>query len=117
MPGAKEDVCDVQVSLHLPENKSVKGVLELIRVHVFASSFVPENPNELALRLKDNRVEPQRHTTRFGQKKSVFLVNKQLGDEYCYILARRDQSAFVGNTLERPQVLLKRTEVRETSFE
>ena len=67
--------------MHLPENKNVEGVLDMIRVHVFASSFLPTRADNLARSLQQNKLEPIRHTTKFGQKKSIFLVNKQLGDE------------------------------------
>ena len=48
--------------------------------------------------------------------KSSYLSNKQLGDELCYVLQRQEQPKFMGNTLEKPQLLLKKTEVRETTF-
>lgn len=42
------------------------------------------------------------------------LNGKKLGDENNYILNRETQKQFIGNSLERPGVLLKRTEIRET---
>jgi hypothetical protein len=44
----------------------------------------------------------------------VFLNNKTLGDEICYVLERRNQKKFIGNTLEKPNILLKKTFVRDT---
>jgi CHAT domain-containing protein len=40
-----------------------------------------------------------------------------LGDEICYVYERKNQKKFVGNTLEKPGILLKRTFVRDTNFD
>jgi len=45
------------------------------------------------------------------------MNNKVLGDEACYVIDRMNQPQFIGNTLEKPQILLKRTEVCDTQFE
>lgn len=50
-------------------------------------------------------------------KKSVFLNNKQLGDEVCYVIDRKNQKKYIGNTLEKPGILLKKTFNRDTQFE
>lgn len=40
-----------------------------------------------------------------------------MGDEICYVYERKNQKKYVGNTLEKPNILLKRTFVRDTEFD
>ncbi len=35
----------------------------------------------------------------------------------CYVIDRKNQKKFIGNTLEKPNILLKRTFVRDTNFD
>ena len=52
-----------------------------------------------------------------SQWKNAYLSNRKLGDEYRYVFERKYLKRFAGNSLIRPQVLLKRMKVRETTFE
>ena len=45
------------------------------------------------------------------------MSNKKLGDEYCYVLDRKNHTRYIGNTLEKPYILLKSTEIRETNWD
>ena len=67
--------------------------------------------------MKNAAITQQISPVSFGLKKSTVLNNKTLGDETCYIIDRKDKPKFIGNTLEKPQILLKRTEVRDTNFD
>lgn len=59
---------------------------------------------------------------KFANTKSLYFSNKLLGDEICYILNRKNQCkkkdgySMLGNTLEKPPLLLKRTMNQDTSF-
>jgi len=44
------------------------------------------------------------------------MSSKTLGDEYRYVLDRKKQTVYVGNTLDKPQLLLKRSQIRETTL-
>ena len=39
---------------------------------------------------------------------NVYLSNKEISDEHRYVLNRKNLERYVGNTLEKPQILLKR---------
>lgn len=39
-----------------------------------------------------------------------------MGDEYKYVLERKKQTRYVGNTLDKPQLLLKRTFLEDTNL-
>ena len=41
-------------------------------------------------------------------KENYYFSNKMLGEELIYVLQRRNQSEFMGNTLDKPSMLLKR---------
>jgi hypothetical protein len=66
---------------------------------------------EFAKSAQDNQVFP------FKKWDNIYLSNKKLGDEYRYVFNRRNAKRFIGNTLERPQLVLKRLKVRETNFD
>lgn len=55
-------------------------------------------------------------TTKLALKDNIssYLNDKELSDEHCYILNRQKEDKFIGNNLERPRVLLKRTFNRDT---
>lgn len=39
-----------------------------------------------------------------------------LAEETAYVLERQKQEKFIGNALDKPQILMKKTMVRETEF-
>jgi hypothetical protein len=45
------------------------------------------------------------------------VSGRKLGDEYRYVFDRKYLERFVGNTLERPRLLLKRNMVQTTNFD
>jgi hypothetical protein len=50
-------------------------------------------------------------------QKNQYMSNRQLGDEFAYVLDRKGQTRYIGNSLDKPQVLLKKNFVRDTEFE
>lgn len=81
------------------------------RVHIFATRYRPEFSafNDL-VKVRDAElagVYP-------AHAESVYLIGRNIGDEYRYVLDRRAQKKFPGNMLERPTLLLNPWAVRTT---
>lgn len=53
----------------------------------------------------------------FAMWKNLFSDNKQLNDEIRYVLDRKQLPGQLGNTLDRPTLLMKRTYVRKTEMD
>lgn len=105
--------CTVQLSLPTTINESY---LESLRLHVISSSFIYKFDPLREIRVTHrNRNNPLPVSDIVG-KKSTYLNNKALSDEHCYVLSRQTQEKAIGNNLEKPRVLLKRLEKRETTF-
>jgi len=66
------------------------GELEIIRVHVFAFNLNEEDLNQASDKLRNIKLGSEIGTSSFGAKKSVFLNNKTLGDEICYVIDRKN---------------------------
>jgi hypothetical protein len=47
--------------------------------------------------------------------RNSFLSNRVLSDEHVYINERKNKTTFIGNTLDKPSILLHREKVRETT--
>jgi len=54
---------------------------------------------------------------RFAQWKNIYLSNRKLGDEFRYVFDRWYLKRYIGNTLDRPQLVLKRNFIRNTTFD
>lgn len=54
---------------------------------------------------------------RLSQWKNAFMSNRKLGDEFRYVFDRKYYKRFTGNSLDRPQILLKRMKIRDTTYE
>jgi hypothetical protein len=81
------------------------------RVHVYATRYLPAFScfHDLA-KVRDVELEGAfpLHT------ESVYLAGRNIGDEYRYVLDRRNQRKFPGNMLERPSFLLNPFVLRST---
>ena len=53
----------------------------------------------------------------FANWTNMFMSNRQLGDEYRYVVDRQEAERQLGNTLDRPQLLNKRLFTRKTEME
>ena len=53
----------------------------------------------------------------FKMWENVYQSNRKLGDEYRYVFNRKNAKRFIGNTLEKPQLIMKRLKVRDTTFD
>lgn len=89
----------------------LRDVSPFARVHVFATRYAPAfSPfNDLG-KVRDaelSGVYP-------AHAESTYLTGRNLGDEYRYVLDRRYQKKYAGNSLERPSLLLNPWAVRST---
>eukprot|EP01022_Parablepharisma_sp_SALTPOND_P023502 TRINITY_DN4_c0_g1_i6.p1 TRINITY_DN4_c0_g1~~TRINITY_DN4_c0_g1_i6.p1 ORF type:complete len:2304 (-),score=338.43 TRINITY_DN4_c0_g1_i6:3914-10825(-) len=83
------------------------------RVHVLLFRYLPENLDELSLRLlaKDEFVGSEYF---FQKWTNFYLSNRELSSEFRYCFERRHQPRFTGNTLDKPKLILKRTLIQST---
>ena len=49
-----------------------------------------------------------------SKNENRYFNDKRIGEEILYVLRRRNQEEFMGNTLEKPTLLLKRQKVKDT---
>ncbi|MEM7602714.1 MAG: hypothetical protein AAF357_15025, partial [Verrucomicrobiota bacterium] len=84
---------------------------ELTRVHVIATRFLPEFDPYLSLLRKEGM--PLFRITK-GSNQSLYLSGRDIGEEYRYILERRNQARYPGNMLDRPGLLLNPWELNDT---
>jgi hypothetical protein len=89
----------------------VAGVTERTRVHVFAMRFVSRF--ELARRLEP-ATRPVPGAVARTRSVTHYVSGRRLGDEYRYVLERKQAEAFPGVMLERPRLLLNPWAVRKT---
>ncbi|MBA4064353.1 MAG: hypothetical protein C0501_11700 [Isosphaera sp.] len=89
----------------------LRDVSRFTRVHVFATRYQPAFDAFANLaRVRDAEltgVAP-------GHADSVYLTGRNIGDEYRYVLDRKNQKKYAGNMLERPALLLNPWAVRTT---
>ncbi|KAL4437870.1 hypothetical protein ABPG74_001041 [Tetrahymena malaccensis] len=111
-----ETEADILVNLNLPESIS-EAQRNKIRVHVFAFNYLSSDQNNFVQSLRNNRIHKLQTVISIQQQAASFFNNKKIGDEICYVYNRKNELKRIGNTLEKPQVLLKRTFNKDTSFE
>ena len=88
------------------------------RVHILASNFI--SSDDLMWYTKLNSVVKNSVVSekfRLSQWKNAFMSNRKLGDEFRYVFDRKYYKRFTGNSLDRPQILLKRMKIRDTTYE
>lgn len=102
------DISNVHIT---DDNKSVTIQLENWSSKAFiivtTSTFVP-TASESLKRLMDNRslTRPFAQDNRVAESKSLFLNDKQLGEEYQYVLNRARSEKWVGSNLTKPTLLM-----------
>ena len=81
------------------------------RVHVLAARFEPIFPLRDAL---GSAYDPRVVMMTRPSFSNLYLSGRDIGDEYRYILDRREQTPFPGNMLARPGLLLNPWVLRDT---
>lgn len=84
---------------------------ELTRIHVFATRFVPSWSSANAF---SRGAVPGGRAVEVFRAQSNYVSGRDIGDEYRYILERRQAKTFAGNMLARPGLLLNPWAVRGT---
>jgi hypothetical protein len=107
---AKQDQANLDISMNL------KNFSEHSRVHVFATQFSSNCP----LLLWDSINDSVRDTISmtkfpFAKWKNMFESNNDIGDEIKYVFDRQKRQNQMGNTLDRPSLLMKRNFTRITN--
>lgn len=97
---------------------SIRGYKVNPRVHVYGLTFLPNQVmNDFLENERITRGNVSLDVFAFAQWKNAYLSNRQLGDEYRYVFERKFLERYLGNTLDRPQLVLKRNKIRETQFD
>ena len=81
------------------------------RLHVLAVRFEPRFPLRDAL---GPAYQPPISVLSRADLRNLYLSGRDIGDEFRYILERREQSPLPGNMLARPGLLLNPWTIRET---
>ena len=89
----------------------LQDISPLTRVHVFATRYQPAF-SAFADLSKVRGAELEGVLPAHAE--SVYLTGRNIGDEYRYVLDRRNHKVFPGNMLERPMLLLNPWAVRST---
>src|SRR5262249_15861105 len=89
----------------------LRDVSPYCRVHIFGSRFDQDYPafNDLST-VRGAALEGRIP----GHKEAVYLSGRNIGDEYRYVLDRRNHRKFPANMLTRPEVLLNPWALRST---
>ncbi|MGC1276069.1 MAG: hypothetical protein WBC44_20390 [Planctomycetaceae bacterium] len=82
------------------------------RVHIYATRFVPAFPACASLASIVRR-DPSLRTV--PKAESLYVVGRNIGDEYRYVIDRRFSKKYPGNMLERPELLLNPWIVHDTA--
>ena len=89
------------------------------RVHVFGSRFVTPSDRFEFLEASTLRTfysaEPS--ALQSAWQPSLYLSTRNIGDEYRYVLERRNAARFAGNMLAKPGLLINPWEIGETETE
>ena len=89
----------------------LKDANKFARVHVFATRYVPAFSAFGNLgKVRDAELGGVVPT----HPESVYLTGRNIGDEYRYVLDRRNMKKYAGNMLDRPQMLLNPWAIRST---
>ncbi len=81
------------------------------RVHVFASRYLPRFDAHSILNLGRR---PSPYSIRLSIPRALYVAERDIGEEYRYVLERRSAAKFPGNMLTRAGLILNPWAVRDT---
>jgi ubiquitin len=88
------------------------------KAHIFASTFLPPNPCVPFLTLKSKvSTAALIETFPLSKPQNMYISNKKLSTEFRYVFERKFLNRFMGNSLDRPQLLLHRHKLGETTYQ
>ena len=82
------------------------------RVHVLATRYVPRFDAHAAL---DHGGVPSPYWVKLSAPRALYVAERDIGEEYRYVLERRQAEKFPGNMLTRPGLILNPWSLRKTS--
>ena len=96
----------------------IDNATKQVRVHAIATTFVQNDGGQLASKLND-MLQWSEFSSQFlfKNQESIFMSNKKVSDEIRYVFERKQLEGKLGNTLERPTLLIKKTFIKETSID
>ena len=93
------------------------GDSDSAKLYLLYSNYLTEKLSDFALQILRTQEKNRPQPINFSKTVNKYLKSRVLDEEYRYILDRKTQKAFVGNTLPRPQILMKRAFLGETDNE
>ncbi|CAD8054412.1 unnamed protein product [Paramecium sonneborni] len=88
-----------------------------VQIFAYATSFLYEQFDQQVNQIHKLIYRDRSEEFSINLYSNVFQSNKELSDEQKYVINRKTQERYIGNTLEKPQFLLKRQQIRETKTE
>jgi hypothetical protein len=88
------------------------------RLHVFACHYLPNCPNQMFMGVANMLLQSgsiSKTVFPFAQWKNILMSNRELSDEFRYVFDRKYAERYLGNTLDKPKLLLKRHFVQTTT--
>ncbi|EAS03079.2 hypothetical protein TTHERM_00444610 (macronuclear) [Tetrahymena thermophila SB210] len=102
-----------KIQIQLNRQKSYQNT----RVHLIAFQYFPNglsNPyNNFCTGYDNYKIQE----VNLQNTKNKYMSNRQLGDEFAYVLDRKVQTRFTGNSLEKPSLAIKRNFIQDTNTE
>lgn len=96
----------IQTTSNDPEN---------VAVHVMAHLHTPITRGYMEHQLRATRNKATHKSYDLNKVSNLFLNNRMMGDELKYVIDRQNKDAQIGNTLEKPSLLLHRKFIKETT--
>lgn len=108
---ASEKTSETETTLKIELN----NYSDASRVHIFAQQFSCNQSSTLRDTLED-AIASKIALTKFpfAKWKNMYESDQAIGDEIRYVFDRQKQASKMGNTLDRPSLLMKRNFVRNT---
>lgn len=106
------DRCELEgdlLNLRLNSNN-----LDKLKLHVFGYTFFSALGSDSHMTMRKMCPHYLRETFGIPYVENSFFNEKVLSDEMSYVLNRKQKNAYMGNTLEKPPILLKRHFNRDT---
>ena len=105
----KLDVTDNEIKMKILSNQP----LDQVKVHMLAFNYLPNNNYGKFEAIQVPDIWPNQ-TFKLTRNSNSYMNSKILSDEIQYVLNRKTKRTFMGNTLEKPQVLLERQFSKKT---
>jgi hypothetical protein len=96
----------------------VDGDSEKIRAHLLVYNYLPQEKQliESEVSAFSKKGSPQsRNSFDIGQNSNIYQSGKRVNSEVIYVNDRKTKSSFMGNTLEKPGMIIKRNKLGQTS--